>query len=168
MDAYYDIVSLRTVREYADQPVADEALNRILQAGRASGSSQNRQQWQFYVARSREILGRIAETVYAPDNLKRCRLAIAIASTGKGGFDIGRCAQNMMLAARAVGVASAPNGVKDAEALGAILGLAGGQSVVTVLSLGHPVNPFRTTGDTEGILRRIDRKPLEELVVRVD
>jgi nitroreductase len=168
MDAYFAVVSLRTVREYSDRPIPDDALSRILEAGRTSGSSQNKQPWRFYVVRRRETLNRMAEAVYAPDNLRGCQVAVAIVTSGKGGFDIGRCAQNMMLAAWSDGIGSAPNGIKDGEILRPLLGLEPDQAVVTVLSLGYPTKPIKTSGDIDGILGRIKRKPLDELALWVD
>ncbi|HEV3310955.1 MAG TPA: nitroreductase family protein [Chloroflexota bacterium] len=168
MDAYFAIASLRAVHEYSDEPLPDDALRRILEAGRAAGSSQNKQPWQFYVARDRTTLDRMAETVYAPENLHRCRAAVAIVLTGKGGFDAGRCGQNMMLAAWADGIGSSPNGVREPAELATILGLSDERSAVMVLSLGYPIKPPRSAGDTEGVLKRIKRNPLDELVVWVD
>ena len=45
-------------------------------------------------------------------------------SRGKGptGFDAGRAAQNMMLAAWGDGIGSCPNGIANPEALAAVLG----------------------------------------------
>ena len=43
MDAYTCIRTKRDSRAYADQPISDEALQRILQAGRMAGSSKNTQ-----------------------------------------------------------------------------------------------------------------------------
>jgi nitroreductase len=168
MDAYYDIVSLRAVREYSERPISDKAVERILQAGRAAGSSQNRQPWTFFVVRSPETLDQIAETVYAPENLRHAQLAIAISTSGKGSFDIGRCAENMMLAAWSEGIGSSPNGIRDAEALAPILGTKAEHSIVTVLSFGCPAKPARTSGDVQGILQRIKRKPLDDIVVWVE
>jgi nitroreductase len=168
MDAYFAIASLRAVHEYSDEPVPDAAMRRILEAGRAAGSSQNRQPWQFYVARKRHTLDRMADTVYAPENLNRCRAAVTIVTSGKGGFDSGRCGQNMMLAAWADGIGSSPNGVREPDKLAGILGLSGEQTAVTVLSFGHPIKPPRLSGDATGTLARIKRKPLDELVVWVD
>ena len=49
MDAFLAIASKRDERRYADRPVADEHVERILDAGRLSGSSRNTQNWQFVV-----------------------------------------------------------------------------------------------------------------------
>ena len=43
MDAYLAIVSKREVRDYADRPIEPDARRRILEAGRVSGSSANKQ-----------------------------------------------------------------------------------------------------------------------------
>ena len=49
MDAYLAIASKRDVKTYADRPLADDSIARILDAGRLSGSAKNRQPWQFVV-----------------------------------------------------------------------------------------------------------------------
>lgn len=169
MDAYIALISMRTVREYSDRQISDDSLNRVLQAGRASGSSQNRQPWQFYVVRDPNRRYALAETVHAPANLEGCQVAIAIGMTSRGGFDGGRCAQNIMLAAWAEGIGSAPNGVRDVEQAMGLLGMVPEQSVVTIISLGYPLQPHTPDqGDASGILQRIKRRPLEEIVVRVE
>ena len=63
MDTYLAIASKRDEREYADRPIPDDVERRILDAGRLSGNSQNRQEWEFVVVSDREAL---AEAVYAP------------------------------------------------------------------------------------------------------
>ncbi len=48
--------------------------------------------------------------------------ALVVAIVGEaGGFDVGRCAQNMMLAAWNEGIASCPNGIRDPEGAAADL-----------------------------------------------
>lgn len=168
MDTYLAIASLRVVRDYAATPIADDQLERILQAGRATGSSQNRQQWQFYVVRARRLLDQLAELVYAPANLRGCQAAVAVVSTGKSAFDAGRCAQNMALAAWNDGIGSCPNSLRDAEAGKRFLGVPTEHTVITILSLGFPARPYRPNpDDVLGTLERIKRKPLSELVVNV-
>ena len=98
----------------------DEVATRILDAGRLSGSSRNTQQWEFVV-----VAGAAAER--SPRRSTRPRtcvgatLVVAIVGDA-GGFDVGRCAQNMMLAAWGDGVVSCPNGIRDADAAAAICG----------------------------------------------
>lgn len=169
MDAYLAVVSKREVREYSDQPIPDDVLRRILQAGRATGSSRNRQPWRFYVIRDRAALERVSECVYAPDNIKGSQLSIAIVMTRKQSFDAGRAAQNIGLAAWALGVGTCPNGIRDMDRLREVLDLEEDWDVPTILSVGYPAEPIRpASDDPDDILSRIDRKPLEELVHWVD
>ena len=53
MDTFLAIVSRREVREYDGRPLPDDAVRRILDAGRLAGSSKNRQARRFVVVRSR-------------------------------------------------------------------------------------------------------------------
>ena len=97
MDVYLAIVSKREVRSYADRPLPDDAVRRLLEAGRLAGSSRNRQARRFVVLRD-GALERAAQAVWMPDNLRGAALAVAILIRGKGptGFDAGGAAQNMM------------------------------------------------------------------------
>jgi nitroreductase len=166
MDAFLAIVSKRDTRRYADRPVPAEVIERILQAGRLAGSARNRQPWRFLVVESRDRRVRLAEAVYAPENVLGAQLVVAIA--GKGGLDTGRCMQNMMLAAWNDGVASCPNGIADADAAAKTLGLGEDEALATVLSFGYPAHG--RTGESrtaEEWIARADRKPLVGIVERV-
>ncbi len=169
MSAYLAIVSKREIRRYTDETIPEDCIERMLQAGRATGSARNRQPWRFYVVRNREMLDRLAETVSAPDNIKGCNLAIAIVMTRPQSFDAGRAAQNTALAAWTDGVGSCPNTPVDLPAVRQLLDLEEDWNVPTVLSLGYPDEPLRPRGDdAEAILERIDRKPLGELTHWID
>jgi nitroreductase len=75
----------------------------------------------------------------------------------------------MVLAAWNEGIGSSPNSARDREAVGRLLDLTEEESVATIISLGYPQHPWRPRADdVDGILRRIKRKPLEELVVWLD
>ena len=169
MDAYLAIVSKREVRAYADRPLPDDAVRRLLEAGRVAGSSRNRQARRFVALRDRALIERAAHTVYTPDNLLGAALAVAILVRGKGptGFDAGRAAQNMMLAASGDGIGSCPNGIADADALAAILGHSDDEQVVTVLAFGYPARPVdpesRTPEEWIARARRLDFDEVVEL-----
>jgi hypothetical protein len=99
MDTFLAIVSKRDQRQYADREIPADVLDRILQAGRLAGSAMNRQPWRFVVLESTELREQVAKTVYAPGNVVGSKVAIALVVKGSPGFDAGRAAQNMMLAA---------------------------------------------------------------------
>jgi nitroreductase len=166
VDTWLAIASRRETREYADRPVPDEIVNTILDAGRLAGSATNRQPWRFVVAGSKSARERLAAAVYAPANVLGAQLVVAI--VGRGGFDAGRCAQNMLLAAWNDGVGSCPNGLKDVEAGQAALGLDADEEVAIVLTFGYPArgrDPQRRSPKEWSA--RAGRKPLDELVTKV-
>ncbi|HWX08736.1 MAG TPA: nitroreductase family protein, partial [Gaiellaceae bacterium] len=76
MDAYLAIASKRDERAYAATPIPPEVEQRILDAGRLSGSARNTQAWEFVVVASKQQ--ELAEAVYAPDNVRTAALVIAI------------------------------------------------------------------------------------------
>jgi nitroreductase len=163
VDPYLAIASKRDERLYADTPIADDVRQRILDGGRLSGSSKNRQRWEFVVV-SGQARDRLSQTVYAPENVRSAALVVAIVGEARG-FDAGRCAQNMMLAAWGDGVVSCPNGVQDADSAAEICG----GEVRAILSFGHPARPRDPAGrSAEEWSARANRKPLSELVREVD
>lgn len=167
MDTFLAIASKRDTRSYADRPIPDDTTRRIVDAGRLAGSAKNRQPWNFLLIETPDVKERLAETVYAPSNVRGAQLVVAIVTSASGGMDIGRCAQNMMLAAWNEGVASCPNGMPDAAKTAEVLGLEGEERPAVVLSFGYPVtppDPQRLTAEEWSA--RADRKPLDELVER--
>ena len=151
------ITSKRDVRDYAATPIAPDVRERILDAGRLSGSSRNKQKWEFVVVTG-AAQERLAEAVYAPKNVRTATLVVAIVGEA-GGFDVGRCAQNLMLGAWAEGVGSCPNGIRDPEAAAEICG----GEVKAVISFGYPAKKRRERTADEWSAGA-DRKSLEELV----
>ena len=143
MDGYLAVVSKREVRDYAARPLPQDAVRRILEAGRMAGSSKNRQARRFVLLRSPALVERAAQAVHAPSNLRGASLVVAVVTRGKGplGFDAGRAAQNMMLAAWNEGIGSCPNGVADPESMCDVLEHAADEQVMTVLSFGYPARP---------------------------
>jgi Nitroreductase family len=161
MDVYLAIASKRDQRDYADMPIPDDVARRILDAGRLSGNSQNKQQWEFVVVQTRQE--ELAETVWAPRNVLGAKLVVAICGDPKV-VDVGRCAQNMMLCAWNDGVTSSPNGIREPEAAAEICGA----PVKLVLTFGYPARPRDPASrPAEEWSARIKRKPLDELVRRV-
>ena len=157
MDTFLAIASRRETRSYADTPIPEDVVRRILDAGRLSGSSRNTQKWEFVVVSDHEAM---AQCVYAPGNVLGAALVVAIAGAA-GGIDVGRVAQNMLLAAWNDGVGSCPNGISDAEGAERIAGA----PVSIVLTFGYPATPRDPTAHTaEEWSARAKRKPFDEVV----
>ena len=166
MDTFLTIVSKRDTRRYADREVPHDIRQRILEAGRLAGSAMNRQPWRFVLVESAEAKKRVAETVFVPATVEGALWVVAI--VGPGSLDVGRCVQDMMLAAWNDGVASCPNGIPDPAPAAEALGLQGEEHAAVVLSFGYPA-----TGHTaekrsaEEWIARAERKPLDELIERI-
>jgi nitroreductase len=160
VDTWLAIASKRDLRDYAPTPIPPDVERRILDAGRVSGSSQNTQKWEFVVVeRAKQEL---ADVVYAPHNVATAALVVAVVGDARP-FDVGRTCQNMMLAAWNDGVASCPNGVRDAEAAARICG----GDVKMILSFGYLAKPRDVEARTaEEWSARAKRAPLDELVRR--
>jgi nitroreductase len=168
VDAYLAVASKREVRTYADRPLPPEVQRRILEAGRVSGSSQNRQARRFVVLA--RVKDDAAKCVFRPSNVSTAPLAVAIVigDRGPAGFDAGRAAQNMMLAAWNEGVGSCPNGISDPDGLGRLLALGERERVANIISFGYPrreADPARRS--PEEWIAAADRKPFDELVTYV-
>jgi nitroreductase len=167
MDAYLAIVSKREVRRYDARPLPDEAVRRLLEAGRIAGSSRNRQARRFVVLRDPALVERAASAVHVAGNVLGAALVVAVVVGGKGptAFDAGRAAQNMMLAAWNDGIGSCPNGIADAEALGAVVGASEDERVTIVLTFGYPASPVDPQSRSpEEWIERADRVAFDEVV----
>jgi nitroreductase len=169
MDTFLAIASRREVRAYDVRPIPDEVVQRILEAGRLSGSAGNQQPWRFVLV-SGEAQTALADAVSEPGNVRSATLVVALVVGGKGhlSFDAGRCAQNMLLAAWNEGVGGSPNGLDDRDAANAVAGVRPGESIAIVLSLGYPARPRDPESrSAEEWTARARRKPLDELVERL-
>ena len=139
MDAYKCIVTKRDTRAYLDKPIEEEELERILQAGRMAGSSKNTQPVRLVLLRDRERLEEVAGCANFAQHLPAAAVGIAVCLPETGSdFDAGRSAQNMMLAAWSMGIASCPCSMHDQECATKTLGLPEGWRVCVVLALGYP------------------------------
>jgi nitroreductase len=163
MDAYEAIVNKRDRRDYQDKPIPQDVLRRILQAGRMAGSSSNTQPLRFIVLQDPkgEVRQKLAGAGAGTGPLVKAPLGIVIAlKRGSRDFDVGRAAQNMMVAAWAEGIVSCPVGMPQEAVASEALGLPEDFLPAIGVAFGYPGTP-----DPNAPLRPNSRRlPLEELV----
>ena len=159
MDAYRAVVDKRDQRAFLPRPLPDEALRRILQAARMTGSSKNREPNRLVVVRERQRLAALAASSPYGRWIAGAAAAVVIAQTERHEFDAGRCAQNMMIVAWSEGVGSCPAHLPEAE-VARLLGLPPTLAVNRVIGFGY-VDPSRASAPAS-VARR--RRPLDELV----
>jgi nitroreductase len=161
MDAYQAIIAKRDRREYADRPIPDDVVQRILQAGRMAGSSSNSQPCRLIAMKQRESLARLAPAGPGTAPLVNAPLGIVIViKNGSRDFDVGRMAQNMMVAAWAEGIVSCPVGLREEAAARSALGLPEEWTAAIGVAFGYPAAATDAT-PTRDPRPRI---PMEELV----
>jgi nitroreductase len=159
MDAYRAVVDKRDQRAFLPRPLPEETLRRILQAGRMTGSSKNREPNRFVVVRDRETIAALAGLGRFAHWLAGAPAVVVIAQTERHEFDAGRCAQNMMIAAWREGVGSCPAHLPESDVT-RILGIPEALAVNRVIGFGY-IDPARS-GPPKSVARQ--RLPLDQLV----
>jgi nitroreductase len=155
----------RAVRQFAEKPVDDATINKILNAGRRSQSSSNEQQWQFVVVRDRAILSQLSTLGRGAGHTAGAAFAVAIltrdpASKFQVLFDAGQCAAYMQLAAWELGVASCLAAFYEHDKARQMLGFPAEWHLRMGLSFGYPADPSQLTAQP----KKGGRRPLDELV----
>jgi nitroreductase len=138
-DTYRHILGLRAIRDYQKKSLEPEHLDAILDAARWTGSSKNRQDWSFVVVDEANRLQGLAEHGDFTQPVRDSAATIVLVKEPGGNmFDIGRAAQNIMLAAKTQGVASCPITLHRSDDARAYLGLGADQVVMYAVALGYP------------------------------
>ena len=162
------IRSRRAIRRFADRPLDDAHLERILRAGRRANSSKNQQRWAFIVCRDRAHLRKLGEVGPYAGHLAGAAVGIALVTpdprTAEAPlsvmFDLGQAADSMMLAAWELGIGSVPATVYRHDLARELLGYPEDQHCEFLLSFGYPADPAAMTRP----LKQGGRRPLTEIV----
>jgi nitroreductase len=149
METWEAIDSIRVVRDFAEDPIEDDHLDRILHAGRRAGSSKNLQRWTFITIRERDRLKQLAAIGQFAQPVANADLAIALVTPDPRAkdaplsivFDLGRAAQNMVLVAWELGIGSVPATVYDHDLARQLLGFPEDHHCEYLLSFGYPADP---------------------------
>jgi nitroreductase len=147
VDAYEAIISKRDTREYDLRPVEDVHLQRLLQAARMAGSSKDEQPIRVIVVRSQQQKDALATCGDFTAHLPASPLVVVFVRVeGSRPFDAGRAAQNLMIAANELGIASCPVGIQHDDEARAVLGLPSDQIVAMAVTFGYPRGGGRPQG----------------------
>jgi len=162
------IRSKRVVRRFAERPLEPAHLERILDAGRRSGSSKNQQRWTFIVCRDRAHLRELANLGPWAGHLAGAGVAIALVTPDPRApdaplsllFDLGQAAGNMMLAAWELDIGSVPATVYEHDLARRLLGYPDDRWCEFLLSFGYPADATDLTRPP----RAGGRRDLDEVV----
>lgn len=116
MDTIQNILTRKSIRSYEATPISKEDMRTILTAGMSGPSCVNARDWQFIVVEDKEMLNKIADANGRPaEPLRGAAAGIIICGDLYRAFppakdywviDGSIACQNMILAARALGIGS--------------------------------------------------------------
>jgi nitroreductase len=161
MDVFDAVRTVLAVRAYEDRPVPDALVHRIVEAGRLTASSMNKQPWHFIVVQDRKNLRKLGAATRTGPYVADAPLAIVVAVEKASAFavsDASRGIQSMILTAWAEGVGSNWAGFGGLDEVKAMLGVPAELDVLAVLPFGYPVDPVGRG--------KKQRKPLGEVAHR--
>lgn len=166
METWDAIRARRNVRAFADRPIPDEDLHRVLEAGRRAPSSQNRQRWDFVLCTDRDQLEALSGVWRRAGHVADSAATIALVAPGEESpraresiqYDLGQVTMSIMLAAADLGIGSAHSAVGEQDLARRILDLPVDRECAWLIALGYPADrPL-------ALIRRPDRRPFDEVV----
>jgi nitroreductase len=160
MNVHDAIKTRRAVRLFSDQPVSDEIIQIILDAGRRSQSSKNTQPWQFIAIHKRETLVALSKLGDFAGHMAGANFGVVLIGNSETpgiAFDIGQAAALMQLAAWEQGVGSCIASIYQPDEAKALLNIPADKYVRYALSFGYPA-PEHKPAKLGG------RKELDEVV----
>ena len=168
MDTWDAYRSRRNIRDYADRPVDDAVLDRILDAGRRAPSAFNSQPWDFVVVTGHPALDDLATVWAGARHVARSAATIAIIAPIQpdpdkarwAEFDLGQAMMAMAVIAADQGVASAHAIIGDQQRCRDLLHLPETHRGAYLLALGYPAAGPLTP------VAQLDRRAFDEVVHR--
>ncbi len=113
------IYTRRSIRVYSDRQISDEDIEKILKAAMLAPSAGNEQPWHFIVVRDKETLKKMSEAFTFGQMLPNASAAIVVCADPKLSKypyemwvqDCSAATENILLAARCLGIGSVWLGV---------------------------------------------------------
>ncbi len=156
------------MRAFSAEPLTNEEIDRILEAGRRAPSAGNSQPWDLVLVTDRARLGELAEVWRGAGHVARSAATIAIVTpvvdderqAGFIEYDLGQLTVQMAIAAADLGIGSSHAAVRDQDLFRRLLGIPDGYRGAALLSLGRPADrPLAP-------LRQPDRRAFDDVVHR--
>jgi nitroreductase len=140
----------RAVRIFQDEPLPEETILAILNAGRRAQTSKNTQPWHFIAITDKSILKKLSECGEWAGHLAGAALGVAIVHPDPNEkfqvlFDIGQAAAFMQLAAWELGVGSCLASIYDPDKARILLGFLETLHLRIAISFGYPADQLAMT-----------------------
>lgn len=143
MNVYEAIRTKRAVRQFKPEPLPQETIQKIVNAGRRAQSSKNTQPWRFIVITDRDLLEKASKLGQYSGHLAGAAMAVLVltpdpASRFSVMFDAGQAAAYMQLAAWEFGVGSCLATIYEHEKARKLFCFPGDWHVRVAISFGFP------------------------------
>ena len=129
---------LRAVKDYTDEPIAQEALEAVLEVGRWTGTGSNRQSTEVIVIRDSAVKQQLGAWGAAPAATAEVVLLLVVKEDASA-LDEGRMAERLCLGAAAQGLGSTVATIKNEgpDEVKPLLGIPTEHRVRTLVAIGH-------------------------------
>jgi nitroreductase len=147
MDLFDAIKKRCSIRDYSNKPIAEQDLEKIVDAARVAPTARGEEPWEFLVISNKKALGQLADITDHGKFLKDAAASIIVISKDTKYYLEDGCAatENILLAARALGIGScwvAGDKKPYAERILKYLGAPLSYKLVSIISLGYPKEGF--------------------------
>ena len=168
MQTWDAIRARRNVRAFADTPIDEPDLDRILEAARRTPSSMNQQAWDFVLVTDRAELERLSKVWRYAEHVADSAATVALIAPATSDrderetiqFDPGQVSMSVMLAAADLGIGTCHSAIGDQALARDLLDLPADHECMWLISLGYP------SGRALAPIARPDRRALEDVVHR--
>lgn len=144
-DVLQAIRARRSVRQFADKPIAREHVEAVLEAGRWAPSGKNTQPWRFVVVESLEKREELAALAPQGGMVAAAPVTLAVLLDRSAGYDtlkdaqgIGAAIENILLAAHALGLGACWMGKTCDAAIETALCAKEDEELMALIPIGHP------------------------------
>ena len=140
MEVLEAIRTRRSIRSFNAEKIPDQDIVKILEAARWAPSAGNRQPWTFIYVKDPQVLRMLKNCSpgFYADAVAGIIIGIEKKSEKRGLLDACFAAENMLLAAHALGIGSCPIVSFNGEAIKKIIDAPENWEPVLVVSLGYP------------------------------
>ena len=165
MEVHEAIRTKRAVRQFTDQPIPDDVVLQIVNAGRRAQSSKNSQPWHFIAIRDKETLKKMSELGTYAGHMAGATLGIAIITVHPDVrwsimFDAGQSAAYMQLEAWELGIGSCMATIYEPDKARERLGFPEDLHIRAAISFGYPADEAKLTGPP----KKGGRSAIEEIL----
>ena len=159
MDALDAMRARRSVREFADKPVARERIEKIVDCARLAPTARGEEPWEFIAVTDKTALAALADMADHGRFIRGAACAIVICCRDTKYYLEDGCAatENVLVAAAALGIGScwvAGDKKSYAGQVLSYLGIDPQYKLISILALGYPAKPAKAS----------EKRPLESVL----